>query len=63
MIAVKRFRVNIVTRTDSLEANNALLFSTIVRALRLNEQHQQPESAHFQLDNRYLSRNLMIFYT
>ena len=33
-----------------MEANNALLFSAIVCALRLNEQHQQPESAHFQLN-------------
>ena len=33
-----------------MEANNLLLFSAIVRALRLNEQHQQPESAHFQLN-------------
>ena len=40
----------IVTRTDSLEANNALLFFAIVCALGLNEQHQQPESAHFQLN-------------
>ena len=46
----KKLLFIIVTRTDSLEANNALLFSAIVRALRLNEQHQQPESAHFQLN-------------
>ena len=45
-----RINASIVTRTDSLEAKNALLFSAIVRALRLNEQHQQPESAHFQLN-------------